>query len=135
MARFYRVQINTLFLTNSSLVGGTPCELEVTNIEDLIASVTGVSIPVIGGRVRVTAPWTSGKDFEVKVSVMFSSLYEDLETFLNNANETDTSFTLVITGDIYDLELTVKPRLQKPISRNSFQNGVTNGVVMAFETV
>lgn len=136
MARFYRVQISDYYLTNSGLVGGTACELEVTNIEDLTATVTGVSIPAIGGsKVRQTVPWTSGKDFEVKVSVMFSALFEDLEIFLTDANENDTSFSVNIVGDIYDLTLTVKARLQKPISRQAFQNGVTNGVVMAFETV
>jgi hypothetical protein len=136
MARFYQVQLGLIYITSTGLVGGTGCELEVTNVEDLIAPVTGVSIPVIGGgNVRQIVPWTKGKSFEIKVNVMFSTLYSDLETFLNNSNETDTSFTLIITGDIYDLELTVKPRLQKPIARGAFQNGISNNVVMAFETV
>jgi hypothetical protein len=135
MARFYQIQIDDIYLTNTGLVGGIACELEVSNIEDLAATVIGVSVPAIGGKVRQTVPWTAGKDFEIKVNVMFSTLYEDLEAFLVDANETDTSFTVRIIGDIYDLTLTVKARLQKPISRSGFQNGVTNGVVLGFETV
>lgn len=133
---FYKVKIDDYFLSEDST--DTPdllCKLEASNIEDLKATVTGASFPTIGGTVRQVVPWTSGKQFELKIFVITSELYETLETFLNAQNAADTSFDVVIEGDFETLELTCKARIIKPISRKEFFAGRSFDVIIALETV
>lgn len=134
--QFYKVKIDDYFLSEDGT--DTPdllCKLEASNIEDLKATVTGATFPTIGGTVRQVVPWTSGKQFEIKVSVMTSDLYETLETFLNAQNAADTSFDVIIEGDFEMLELTCKARITKPIARKDFFAGRSFETVIALETV
>jgi len=134
--QFYKVKIDDYFLSeDGSDTAELLCKLEAANIEDLKASVIGISVAAIGGNVRQVVPWTSGKQFEFKVFVITNELYETLETFLNSANAADESFDVIIEGDFETLELTCKARINKPISRKEFFAGRSFDVIIALETI
>ena len=135
MANFYRITIGTIHLTATGAAGGLPCFLEIENVEDLQVAVAGNSqIAAAGNRIRQPIEWTSGKEFALKVSVLTADVYETIKNFLNNANETDASFTVSGIGDSGDFIVTAKPALQKPFACAGFRNGRINDAVLRFET-
>jgi hypothetical protein len=135
MARFYLIQIDSIYLTDDGTETGEACKLEVPNVEDLQVNVTGVSVPAIEGRVRQTVPWTAGKEFEIRIGTVMADIYADLRAFLNDANAADTSFTITGTGASGDFEVLAKPQLVKPFACAGFINTRIKSVVLRFETV
>lgn len=134
--KFYSVQIDDVYLTSDGTETADECKLDISNVEDLLTSVAGIAIPSItGSPVIQTIPWTSGKQFDVRVNVLNKPQWEDLKTLINTAQENGTSFTVAGTGDIGDFSVTVKPFPQKPFSAQRFKNERIYGVVLRFITV
>ncbi len=134
--KFYSVNISTIYLTSTGLIGGDKCRLEISNVEDLLTTVAGVAIPSISGApVIQTIPWAAGKQFDIRVNVLNEAQWNDLKEVINDAQENSTSFTVAATGDIGDFSVTVKPFPQKPFSAQRFKNGLIYGVVFRFITV
>ena len=134
--RFYEININgEIYLTDDGTETGEACKLEVQNVEDLLTTVTGASVPTIGGVARQSAPWSKAKTFEIRIGTLMADIYADLRAYLIAALENDTSFTITGTGASGDFTATVKPALQKPFAAGGFTGSRIKAVVLRFETV
>lgn len=136
MARFYEIQIDSIYLTDTGADDGVPCKLQISNLEDLLVSVAGIAIPTASGSVVTqNVEWTSGKQFDIRIETLMKDVYDDLKTLINDALDDDTDFEIVGAGDSGDFSVTVKPFPQKPYSAASFINERIKGVNLKFITV
>lgn len=134
--KFYSVNISTIYLTETGLTGGDKCKLEISNVEDILTSTAGTVTPSItGSPVFQTIPWTSGKQFDIRVNVLNEAQWIDLKELINTAQENGTSFTIAATGDIGDFSVSVKPFPNKPFAAQKFKNGRIYGITLRFITV
>jgi hypothetical protein len=134
--KFYKVQIDDIYLTSDGTAAGDECKLEVSNVEDLLTTVAGTVTPSIGGApVIQTIPWTSGKQFDVRVTVLNKPQWEALKTLLNDSLSGGSTFTVAGTGDIGDFSVNVRAFPQKPFAAARFKNERIYGVVLRFITV
>lgn len=124
MARFFRVQIETIYLTSDGLVSGIPAKLQIPNADDILTSMTGAAFPTIGGgAVLQLVPWTSGKQFEIQIETyLYEAVWTDLIGLINDAMENDTALTVIATGDTGDFTTEAKPFPVKPFSSAGFEN-------------
>ena len=135
MAKFYAIQIGSIYLTSTGAADGLGCKLEIESVEDLMVSVTGNSqIAADGSRIRQTVDFTKGKEFSLKISTLTADVYTTLKNFLNTANETGTSFPVSGTGASGDFIVTAKPSLTKPFSCAGFNSYRIKDIVLRFET-
>jgi hypothetical protein len=136
MARFYAVQIDSIYLTSDGTSAGDKCKLEIPGVEDLLMSVAGSAIATASGRVVMqTVEWTKGKVFDIRVETLMKDVWEDLKTLINDALDDDSDFEITGTGDIGNFTVTVKPFPQKPFSAASFINERIKAVNLRFITV
>lgn len=136
MARFYEIQIDSIYLTSDGTSAGDKCKLEVSNLEDLLVSVAGVAIPTASGRVVTqTVEWTKGKTFEIRINTLAADVWDDLKTLINDALDDDSDFEIIGTGDTGNFTVTVKPFPNKPFSATSFINNRIRGATLRFVTV
>ncbi|HEX8287439.1 MAG TPA: hypothetical protein VF556_05560 [Pyrinomonadaceae bacterium] len=134
--RFYTIQIGTVHLTSTGENDGIGCKLEVPNVEDLLTNVAGVAIPSItGAPVFQTIPWTSGKQFDIRIEVLPKQQWEDLKTLLNNSLAAGASFNVIGTGEIGNFNVTARAFPQKPFSAGSFSPGRIKEIVLRLITV
>jgi hypothetical protein len=137
MARFYKVTIGTIHLTSTGAAGGIDCKLSVEGVEDLLTSVAGIAIPSItGSPVFQTIPWTSGKQFDVRIEThLYLAEWNALKELLNDSLENGTSFNVTGTGDIGDFNVTARAFPQKPFAASGFTNGRIERAVFRLITV
>ena len=137
MAKFYQVQIETVYFTSTGLAGGLPAKLTVSGIEDLLTTVIGAAFPAIGGgAVLQLVPWTSGKQFEIAVEThLYTAQWEDLKDLINDALENDTSLTVQLSGETGNFTGEAKPFPVKPFSCEKFENGRIYKPVFRFITI
>jgi hypothetical protein len=135
MSRFYRIQIDTIYLTSDGTSGGIP-KLTVQGVEDLLTTITGSVFPTIGGgSIKTLAPWTKDKQFDVQIEVLMKDQWDALVDLLNGKLEADDDFIVTGTGDIGDFSVTVKPFPRKPFAAKEFLNGIISGANFKFITV
>lgn len=133
--RFYKIQIDTIFLSRDGTDAAPYCKLQVTNAEDLLTTVIGQPTPSADGRVVSNlAPWTRGKQFEIEVEVLTGAVFGALKTLINTHLAADSSFDVTGTGDGGNFSETVKPNPVKPFSFQRFLNGRVYGVTLRFIT-
>ncbi len=124
MGRFYRIQIDSIYLTDTGGVGGIPAKLAVSGVDDLLATMTGVAIPAVSGAVLQLVPWTIGKTFEIQIETHLpAAVWQDLIDLINDALENDTALTVIGTGDTGNFNVEAKPFPVKPFSSSNFENG------------
>jgi hypothetical protein len=139
MPNFYRVSIDDIALSSTGTESGVPCFLEVTNVEDLLTEVTGTVIEAINAApVIQMMPWTSGKQFDVRVEILNTPQWTAIKNLITAAQAAafpNDRFTVAGTGDIGDFTVTVKPFPVKPFAAASFGHGRINNAVFRFITV
>lgn len=136
MARFYRVQIENIYLTKDGTLAGRPCMLAISNVEDLLAPVAGTAVTAAdGSAIFQLVPWSAGKQFEIQVETLTESVWEDLKELLLDSLQNETDLTIVGTGDIGDFSVSARPFPQKPFSAAGFINGRIRNAVLRFITV
>lgn len=136
MANCYRIEIDTIRLTSTGLIGGIPCYLEVTNWDDLLTPVTGNTRPNADGSPDLQLyAWDAGKQFDIKVEVLFKAQWDDLKALQIDSLTNSTEFTITATGDFGDFTVTVRAYPDKPFTAQTFQNGIINGAIFRYITV
>lgn len=134
--KFYKVKIGDIWLTDTGLETGDQCKLEISNVEDLMTTVSGVAIPSASGvPIFQMMPWTSGKQFEIRINVVNLQVYNDLKTLLLASLESLESFEVVATGDTGNFTVNALPFPNKPYSAQRFKNGRIYAVVLRLITV
>lgn len=138
MARFYKVKIGSIFLTDNGLTGGRPCKTEVTNAPALIApNIGNVSIAAngVGFREIPLSPTGAGRPFTITIPFVTSAVFGSLKTALDAAAAAGS--ILNITGDglpgNFDVDADV---FDNPVylSWGSFSGDYVKNVVMSFLT-
>jgi len=134
--QFYTIQIGDIYLTSTGAAGGNSCKLEVSNVEDLLTNVAGNAVPLISGSpVFQTIPWTTGKQFDIRVEVLPKAQWEDLKDLLNDSLETGASFTVEASGEIGDFSVTARAFPQKPFAAGAFSPERIKEIVLRLITV
>lgn len=134
--RFYEIRIDSIYLTDDGTADGTPCKLQIPNLEDLLTSVIGQpSVSASGAIVSNLAAWTKGKSFEITVEVLTENVWSDLKALINDSLETDDDFEIVGNGLIGDFTVNAKPNPVKPFSAERFLSGRIYNCVFRFITV
>lgn len=134
--RFYEIQIGDIYLTDDGTISGTPCKLEIPNLEDLLTPVVGAVVYAASGKpVIQSVPWSKGKPFEIQIEVLTKAVWDDLKTLINTAQSADTSFSVIGTGDTGNFSLSAKPFPSKPFSAKKFLNSRIYGISLRFITV
>src|SRR5687767_7160949 len=133
--KFYLVNIGSVHLSSDGTADGNRCKLEVEGIERLLRTVTGVSIPSAGGtRVNQVVPWTAGKPFAVRISVIGSDEWNDLKTLMDESIEDDTTFTVTGTGTPGNFSVTAQADPENPYTWESFTATRINNLTLRFFT-
>lgn len=110
MARFYRIQLDSIYLTSDGTVSGVPCKLEIPEVSDVIDGFA--QNPVIannGEVVHQTFEQINGKIFNIAVEVMTKTLWESLKTLRDTALGSSLTINVIGTGDIGDFDIEAIP--------------------------
>lgn len=137
MARFYRIQLDSIYLTQTGLEAGTPCKLQISGLEDLLTPIAGTVEPSASGIPQFqTLAWIAGKQFEISVEVILEDVWNSIKSLINSALENNTPFTVSGTGDIGDFSVSAMPNPQKPFSASEFINGrIKNSTIRLITTL
>jgi len=137
MARFYTLQIETVYLTDTGLAGGIPCKLKIGGVEALRLNYAGQTAPSADGTPQTVAflVGTLGRPLSVSIETLPDSVFDSLVAVIDNALANDTTITLTGVGDYGDFSLEAVPTLPAPItSSGEFINGRLKQVVLNFTT-
>ena len=133
--KFYLVSIGSVHLSSDGTAEGNRCKLEVEGIERLLRTVTGVSTSTAGGgRVSQVVPWTAGKPFAVRISVIGSDEWNDLKTLMDDSITGDTTFTVAGTGSPGNFEVSAQADPENPYAWESFTATRINNLTLRFYT-
>jgi hypothetical protein len=126
MARFNKVQLDAIYLTDDESGTGLRCKSEVTGLDELFSAYTGATQIAISGKPFNFTRENDGAGvlIVVKPFVVSTDLRDDLKTLVDGALAADITFQTVFTGDNGIFDLNCKPRLNKPIEfSGKFING------------
>jgi hypothetical protein len=124
--RFYRLQIESVYLTEDGTVTGTPCKMIVQGAEALRVLYSGQTAPSANGTPHTVAfsIGTLGRQLVITIEILPSDVFDDLVTAINGAIENNSTITLTGTGDYGDFSLEAVPTLPDPVtSSGEFING------------
>lgn len=137
MARFYRLQIGSVYLTDTGLSDGLPCKLKIGGVEALRVNYAGQTAPSADGTPQTIAflIGTKGRPLAVTVETLPKTVFDSLITLINNALQNNSTITLVGTGDYGNFNAACVPTLPTPISSSGeFIGGRLKQVVLNFTT-
>lgn len=133
--KFYLITVGSVVLSSDGTADGIRCKLDVEGIERLLRTVTGVSIPAAGGtRVNQVVPWTAGKPFAIRISVLGADEWNDLKTLMDNSILNDTTFTVAGTGTPGNFSVTAQADVENPYAWESFTATRINNLTLRFYT-
>lgn len=100
MARFYKIKIGSIYLTDNGLVGGRPCKVAVDGAAALLLPSQGnVAVGSDGTpfREKPLTPTGGGRGFTIVAAWMKKTVYDALKTALDAAAAANSDFN--VTGD------------------------------------
>ncbi len=131
--RAFRIQISSIYLRSDGSADGLPCELTLSNEEDLRLNFVGNSYKSASGKTITQVVPSGHVEFEIKLTKLYSSVYQELITAANEnlaaqagTNDLESiSFPVEITGYSVDENLTFDAiwNPAKPFSRARFIDG------------
>lgn len=128
MARYNAIQIGSIYLTNTGLVGGTPCKTSVSGLEALKPQYNKNIIKAIDGTpYSQLAVGQKGFDLEISISWLAKSVFDDINDLLDDADDTQTPVAVVIDGDFGTFNVNVVPNVSY-VSYGKFSNDVLQDV-------
>lgn len=138
MARFYTVKIGpTLYLTSDGTSTGLPVKLTVTGWDKILNPVAGNSVRANTGKaIRQSIVRPVGEPVIISVeSWITKTLWDSLVALIDDANENDTTLTIIATGQTGSFTKTCKPSLGVPYTAQRFRGTRIFQPVFTFETV
>jgi hypothetical protein len=100
MARFYKIKIGSIWLTDTGAEGGRPCKVDVDGAAALLAPDQGnVSTGNDGTpfREKPLTPTGGGRPFVITAAFMTKTVYDNLKSALDTAAGDNSEFN--VTGD------------------------------------
>lgn len=101
MARFYKVKIGSVWLTDDGLETGRPCKITVDGAARLLAPDQGnVSVGADGTpfREKPLTPTGGGRPFSIVAAWMTKTVYDSLKSALDTAAGNNSDFNVTGTG-------------------------------------
>ena len=96
MAKFYRIQIETIYLTSDGLAGGTKCRSLVSGVDQLSLDFIRTVEPSRDGTPVVqTFAYTKGKPIEIQIETLPKAVGEDLIELFNDLMQNATTLTVI----------------------------------------
>lgn len=118
MARFHLIQIGSVYLTSTGLVGGIRCKTRVTGLDELFSGYAGASVVPIDGPHHNFKKENNGEGVEIKIEILTqwtASVMDTLNTAFNTAFGSDASIVCIFTG-FKTWNLDCQPIFPKPIA-------------------
>lgn len=110
MARFYRIQLDSISLTSTGLEAGTPCKLDIPNADSLFDNFAQNVVIANDGSVTVQIfEISSGKQIDINIETLPKSVWEDLLDLRNTALTDSDTINIVGTGDIGNFDVNAIP--------------------------
>lgn len=134
MARFYTLQLDTLYLTDDGTATGRPCKLRISGLAGLRVAYGGVSAPSADGTPYTVAfSRVKGQRLAVTIDYLPATVFDSIVTAINQALENNSTITAIGNGDEGDFNLEVTPALPEPIALSGeFSNGILRNVTLNF---
>lgn len=101
MARFYKIMIGSIWLTDTGLEPGRPCKVEVAGVPGLLVPDQGnVSIGADGVpfREKPLVPTGAGRPFSIMAAFMTKTVYDALKSALDTAAGGNADFNVTGSG-------------------------------------
>lgn len=128
MARYNAIQIGSVYLTSTGLVGGTPCKTNVSGLDALKPQYNKNVIKAIDG--TPYSQITSGKkgiDLEIDIDWIAKSVFDAINTIMNTSDNDASNIAVVINGDTGNFSINVRPNTDY-VKFSKFSNNVLQGV-------
>ena len=124
MARFYRLQIGDIYLTEDGTSLGTPCKLQIDGADALAQAKTGqITQAADGTPYAQIVEFSSGKILEIQIQTLLTDVWESLLSLVNTALENSDTINLIGTGDVGDFSVDAMPLVPQPFEAQEFLNG------------
>lgn len=133
--KFYKIRIGDIWLTSTALENGIECFLSITGAENLLTQIAGTLIETVGGRIVQPVVYVKGKDFEINVSIMPGSVWDDLVALRESLLTDDSAVQIIGTGRPGDFDVQAKPNPQEMFAYKDFDPDYMYDVSMKFYTV
>lgn len=137
MARFYTLQIGSVYMTSTGASDGRPLRLRIDGLGALRTSYAGVTRSGADGTPYTTAinNGTKGRPLSVRIDFLPAAVFELLVTAINNAIAGNTTITLVGAGDLGEIDLAAVPAMPEPIQASGeFSGSILRDVTLNFVT-
>jgi hypothetical protein len=136
MAKFYLIQLNSVYLTSDGTSSGKRCKLTVSGVENLVRTRTGFTSLAIDGTPVTQIVEQNGKGFAVEISIetLTKTVFDDLIELINNALVQSATIDLIGTGETGNFNVDVIPLMPNPFSFESFRNNYIKNVALRFVT-
>lgn len=136
MAKFYTIQLDDIFLTDTGQESGDPCKLEVDGADALLFPFTGSTIISVDGTPinQVFETETRGRVLEIKPLVLTTELWTDIVALINTALGNSGTINIIGTGDIGNFVADAKPLMPRPFEAKEFKNGRVKNTIFRFIT-
>lgn len=133
--KYYKIQIDDLWLTSDKLVNGLQCFLSVVAANEFFTQISGTLIDTVGDRVVQFVPYVKNKDFEIKVSIMPADLWDDLKDLREELLTNNEAVNITGTARPGNFDVSAKPSPKEMFSFEEFDNDFIYDVSMKFYTV
>lgn len=136
MASFYKIKIGSIWLTADGSENADQCKSSVSGASDLLNNFTGSVTPAVDGTpiVQIFEIGTKGKILEIKVTRLYTSVWQSLIASIQDALSSGETINLIGTGDIGDFDVECIPLLPKPFEASEFINGRIENAIFRFIT-
>lgn len=101
MARFYKLKIGSIYLTDNGLTGGRPCKVTVEGVAGLLSPDQGnVAVGADGTpfREKPLTPTGGGRPIAIVAAFMKKTVYDSLKTALDSAAAGNAEFNVTGVG-------------------------------------
>lgn len=128
MARYNAIQIGTVYLTNTGLVGGTPCKTSVAGLDGLKPQFNKNILKAIDGTPfsQFTA-LKKGIDLEITIDWITKSVFDAINVIFDDSDDDDDPVAIVINGDGGNFSVNVVTNVNY-VAFDKFSNNVLQGV-------
>lgn len=135
MGRFYKVALDTLYLTDTGLATGRPCRLRITGLLEKRVNYSGVAAVALDGTPHLVVNNTGGKGQAIQIQIDFlpKARLDDIVTLINSKLAASAPISMQITGDVYNATFNVMPAIPNAITGGvEFSQSIVKSVTLNF---
>jgi len=134
--RFYRVQLDDLYLTDTGTSAGKPLKVTIDGLAEMLSNHNGTIYNALDGTPHLVKTVTSARGRILQINALFmpSNLLTMVSTKINQALANNSSITMQLTqGALGNFSFAVLPFLPDPITGGTeFSGGIAKNVTLKF---